>query len=386
MKHTYCVTMLTLLLGIVTLAACSSDDADTLKPDINTPITGYWQIAGEDLNGDGAIQGIVVHDDGTVTDWIYTQASNDPYQLGFKTGKWTASGNHYEMQLSKGNGSFYTVTVAGNDDKMMYLAYNGKTSVIPFHRLSTLPGEGNKMIQELESMKMSGFTMSDLTGYWEMADGNNTHDGGFYIDEEGNVSEIGTIVGAQNYHTINYHTAKIQLNSYFCAIPLWGQNYKVYAVGNGVLLLTASDGQMVQRFERKEKPQEIVRMERLLNSPVSADWLGTWEAKHYTDIIDGRTITDEDITPEDDWIMQYYYTLEFTTGHRVKKTNHLGYSYDGWFSVEDNILTITDNLNAITTHGSSYIEQWSISSKTDRQMTLTRKSESTTEVYTYQRK
>lgn len=252
MKHTYCVTMLTLLLGIVTLAACSSDDADTLKPDINTPITGYWQIAGEDLNGDGAIQGIVVHDDGTVTDWIYTQASNDPYQLGFKTGKWTASGNHYEMQLSKGNGSFYTVTVAGNDDKMMYLAYNGKTSVIPFHRLSTLPGEGDKMIQELESMKMSGFTMSDLTGYWEMADGNNTHDGGFYIDEEGNVSEIGTIVGAQNYHTINYHTAKIQLNSYFCAIPLWGQSYKVYAVGNGVLLLTASDGQMVQRFERKE--------------------------------------------------------------------------------------------------------------------------------------
>ena len=86
------------------LTSCSDDQAFTapkVSPDINVPITGYWQIAGEDINGDGAIQGIVVHNDNTVTEWMYTSIIDNPYKLGYKTGKWSVNGNHYEMQLPK---------------------------------------------------------------------------------------------------------------------------------------------------------------------------------------------------------------------------------------------------------------------------------------------
>ena len=110
------------------LTSCSDDQAFTVpkvSPDINVPITGYWQIAGEDINGDGAIQGIVVHNDNTVTEWMYTSVTDNPYKLGYKTGKWSVNGNHYEMQLPKDYDKYYNVTVAGNDDQKRYLAYNG---------------------------------------------------------------------------------------------------------------------------------------------------------------------------------------------------------------------------------------------------------------------
>jgi len=153
MKRTFFAFLSQCLLVIIILTSCSDDQTD-LSPDINTPITGYWQIADGDINGDGAIQGIVVHSDETVSEWLYTGETANPYHLGFKTGKWSVNGNHYEMQLPISNGAYYNVTVAGNNDRTMYLAYKGKTSVVPFYKLTSLPGNGNEMISELEGMKM----------------------------------------------------------------------------------------------------------------------------------------------------------------------------------------------------------------------------------------
>lgn len=62
MKRTFFAFLSQCLLVIIILTSCS-DDQTNLSPDINTPITGYWQIADGDINGDGAIQGIVVHSD-----------------------------------------------------------------------------------------------------------------------------------------------------------------------------------------------------------------------------------------------------------------------------------------------------------------------------------
>ena len=173
-KPIHGLTLLITLLCLLALSSCK-DDNDGISADIHSPITGYWQIAGTsietgaDINGDGAVEGIAVHDDGTVSEWQYTQATEDPFKLGYKTGTWTIDGNHYVMLLSKGNNKHYTVTVAGNDNEKMYLAYNGKTSVIPFYRLQHLPGDGDSMMEMMAQMKFSGIQMSDLAGYWELA-------------------------------------------------------------------------------------------------------------------------------------------------------------------------------------------------------------------------
>ena len=76
MKHVCFTTLSLCLFAIIMLTSCSYDQAfivPKVSPDINVPITGYWQIAGEDINGDGAIQGIVVHNDNTVTEWMVVQ-------------------------------------------------------------------------------------------------------------------------------------------------------------------------------------------------------------------------------------------------------------------------------------------------------------------------
>ena len=121
MKRT-CFTLLSVcLLAIIMLTSCNDEQTD-ISPDIHSPITGYWKIADDDINGDGAIQGIVVHNDKTVSEWLYTGETANPYKLGFKTGKWSVNGNHYEMQLPKSYNTYYNVTVAGNNGKTMYLA------------------------------------------------------------------------------------------------------------------------------------------------------------------------------------------------------------------------------------------------------------------------
>ena len=55
------------MLNLLTFTSCSDDDKN-ISADVNIPITGYWQMAGTsietgaDINGDGAVEGIVVHD------------------------------------------------------------------------------------------------------------------------------------------------------------------------------------------------------------------------------------------------------------------------------------------------------------------------------------
>ena len=82
MKRT-CFTFLSVfLLAIIMLTSCNDEQTD-ISPDIHSPITGYWKIADDDINGDGAIQGIVVHNDKTVSEWLYTGETANPYKLGF---------------------------------------------------------------------------------------------------------------------------------------------------------------------------------------------------------------------------------------------------------------------------------------------------------------
>ena len=369
--------------------SCSDDPeytAPNVSPDINVPITGYWQIAGEDINGDGAIQGIVVHNDKTVTEWMYTNVTDNPYKLGYKTGKWSVNGNHYEMQLLKDYGKYYNVTVAGNDDQKMYLAYNGKTSVVPFYRLTSLPGDGDKMISELEGMKMSGFNMTDFTGYWEH---DNETGCGFYVDKEGNISDISQIWSDTGHHFVQYHSAEIELDDNNCTILSSGTNWNVYAVGNNSLLAFANgdNNNSVEHFVKKDVPEEMLRADEIMKTHVPEYILGKWVTTHYVYIVDGNSITDIDIKNDDSWNSQFYHTLAFMENHKTYKWDRFGtVVFDQWFTMDGENITKSGDFNALITPGYGYTETWTISDKTEDSMKLTRKQGNTTEIYTYKRK
>ena len=389
MKH-ICFTTLSLCLLIVVMETSCSDDpaytAPKVSPDINVPITGYWQIAGEDINGDGAIQGIVVHNDKTVTEWMYTSVTDNPYKLGYKTGKWSVNGNHYEMQLLKGYGKYYNVTVAGNDDQKMYLAYNGKTSVVPFYRLTSLPGDGDKMISELEGMKMSGFNMTDFTGYWEQ---DNESGSGFYVDEEGNISDITLIWSGTFHHTVQYHSAKVELDDDNCTILSLGTNWNVYAVGNNSLLAFANgdNNNRVEHFVKKDVPEEMLRADEIMKKPVPEYILGKWVTTHYTYIVDGNCITDMDTQNDDSWNSLFYHTLAFMDNHKTYKWDGFGTVVsDQWFTMDGENITKSGDINALIIPECLYTETWTVSDKTEDKMKLTCKQCNTTEIYTYKRK
>lgn len=388
-EHTRFAIISLCLLAVVMHTSCSDDQvnkAPNVSPDINASIVGYWQIADDDINGDGAIQGIVVHDDKTVTEWMYTNVTDNPYKLGFKTGTWSVNGNHYEMQLPKGNGNYYNVTVAGNDDQKMYLAYNGKISVVPFYRLTSLPDDGDKMIRELEGMKMSGFNMSDFTGYWEQ---DNENGCGFYIDEEGNISDISQILSETVHHYVQYHSAKVELNDNNCVILSSGVNWSVYAVGNSSLLAIADgdNNNSVEHFVKKDVPEEMMRADEIMKTSVPEYILGKWVTTHYTYIVDGNNITDIDILNDDSWDSQFYHTLAFTENHKTYEWDRFGaIVFDQWLTMDGDNITKTGDFNALIIPGYGYTETWTVSDKTEDSMKLTRKQGNTTEIYTYRRK
>ena len=389
MKHICFTTLSLCLLTVVMQTSCSDDPAfaaPKVSPDINVPITGYWQIAGEDINGDGAIQGIVVHNDKTVTEWMYTSVTDNPYKLGYKTGKWSVNGNHYEMQLLKGYGRYYNVTVAGNDDKKMYLAYNGKTSVVPFYRLTSLPGDGDKMISELEGMKMSGFNMTDFTGYWEQDNGSGS---GFYVDEEGNISDITLIWSVTFHHAVQYHSAKVELDNNNCTILSLGTNWNVYAVGNNSLLAFANgdNNNRVEHFVKKDVPEEMQRANEIMKKPVPEYILGNWVTIHYTYIVDGNSITDIDIQNDDSWNSQFYHTLAFMDNHKTYKWDRFGNVVsDQWFTMDGDNITKFGDVNTLIIPRYGGTETWTVSDKTEDCMKLTHKQGNTTKIYTYKRK
>ena len=369
MKHVCFTTLSLCLLTVVMQTSCSDDPAfkaPNVSPDINVPITGSWQIAGEDINGDAAIQGIVVHNDKTVTEWMYTSVTDNPYKLGYKTGKWCVNGNHYEMQLLKDYGKYYNVTVAGNDDQKMYLAYNGKTSVVPFYRLTSLPGDGDKMISELEGMKMSGFKVTDFMGYWEH---DNVTDCGFYVDKEGNISDISQIWTDAEHHYVQYHSAEIELDDNNCTILSSGINWNVYAVNNNSLLVFANgdNNNSVEHFVKKDVPEEMQRADEIMKTHVPEYILGKWVTTH--------------------WNSQFYHTLAFMENHKTYKWDRFGtVVFDQWFTMDGGNITKSGDFNALIIPGYGYTESWTISDKTEDSMKLTRKQGNTTEIYTYKRK
>ena len=385
MKRT-CFTLLSVcLLAIIMLTSCNDEQTD-ISPDIHSPITGYWKIADDDINGDGAIQGIVVHNDKTVSEWLYTGETANPYKLGFKTGKWSVNGNHYEMQLPKSYNTYYNVTVAGNNGKTMYLAYNGKTSVVPFYKLTSLPGGGNEMISELEGMKMSGFTMADFTGYWEQDNGNGV---GFYIDDEGNISDLTYLYSAENHYSVRYHSAEVNLDANYCVIPSNWSKWNVYAVGSNSLLAIDGNGneQQVEHFVKKDVPQEMERAEEIIRTPVPAELIGKWETTHYTYNDNGEDITDVDILNGDEWSKQFYHTIAFSENHKTKKWDRFGsLYYDQWFALDGVNVTIASDFDALISPKFSYTEKWTISYMTESSMKLTRKDGQSTQIYIYRKK
>lgn len=269
MKHSYYLTVLMLILGIFTFNSCSDDNDEGLTADVNRSIVGVWQNADHDLRGDDAFVGIIVHEDGTVTEWIYHSASTwYPHSILFKTGKWSVNGNHYEMQLPTVFGKHYNVTVVGNNDSLMYLAYNGKTSVVPFHRLGKLPGDGDIKLKLLMSMKTGNFTMSDLTGYWAYTGEDGTvYNNGFYIDAEGNVSEVESYPDGSNFiqHSIKYHTGKVTINTDHCTIPYQGLDYELFGVNDSTMLV-GNEGLTLEKLVRQNLPQDIALAEGSANS------------------------------------------------------------------------------------------------------------------------
>jgi len=290
------------------------------------------------------------------------------------------------MQLPKGNGNYYNVTVAGNDDQKMYLAYNGKISVVPFYKLTSLPDDGDKMIRELEGMKMSGFNMSDFTGYWEQ---DNESGCGFYIDEEGNISDISQILAETVHHYVQYHSAEVELNDNNCVILSSGVNWSVYAVGNSSLLAIADgdNNNSVEHFVKKDVPEEMMRADEIMKTSVPEYILGKWVTTHYAYIVDGNSITDIDILNDDSWNSQFYHTLAFMKNHKTYEWDRFGaIVFDQWFTMDGDNITKTGDFNALIIPGYGYTETWTVSDKTEDSMKLTRKQGNTTEIYTYRRK
>lgn len=393
MKTTHYLLLLIGLLNLLTFSSCSDDDKD-ISADINIPITGYWQIAGTsiengaDINGDGAVEGIVVHDDGTISEWQYTQASEDPFNLGYKTGTWTIDNNHYVMLLSKGNGKHYTVTVAGNNDEKMYLAYEGKTSVVPLYHIQHLPGDGDSMMEMMAQMKFSGIQMSDLAGYWELTSNDypNGVGNGIYIDEQGNVSNVMQIYVAYNYNKIDYHSDKVSTpDGHLVFLPYSGTNYYLYAVSQDILLATANNGQKVEKFVRKDVPNEITHIEEIINSKVPEQLIGTWETTHYKVLNEGQTIIDENIIPSS--YVSTYKKLTFNRNHTVNQYSAYDTDYHNsyYFTVEGNNLLTSSSLNGMVSPGSDYSKKEQIEFISDTEMTLTTTGSSTKDIYTYKK-
>ena len=392
MKTTHYLLLLIGLLNLLTFSSCSDDDKD-ISADTNIPITGYWQIAGTsiengaDINGDGAVEGIVVHDDGTISEWQYTQAKEDPFNLGYKTGTWTIDNNHYVMLLSKGNGKHYTVTVAGNNDEKMYLAYEGKTSVVPLYRIQHLPGDGDSMMEMMAQMKFSSIQMSDLAGYWELTSNDypNGVGNGIYIDEQGNVSNVMQIYVAYNYNKIDYHSDKVSTPDGHLVFPYSGTNYYLYAVSQDILLATANNGQKVEKFVRKDVPNEITRIEEIINSKVPEQLIGTWETTHYKVLNEGQTIIDENIIPSS--YVSTYKKLTFNRNHTVNQYSAYDTDYHNsyYFTVEGNNLLTSSSLNGLVSPGSGYTKKEQIEFVSDTEMTLTTPGSSTKDIYTYKK-
>lgn len=384
-----------ILLPVMMLFASCKDDNDDLQPNTNIPITGYWQLGQDYPNSDGTAMGIIVHGDGKISEWQYSASnSDDPFQLGYKTGTWTINGDHFDLQLNNGTGGYYTATVASNDTKEMRLAYNGKLSAIPFYNIDDLPGNGGKILQTLSSMKFDNLQISDLTGYWVKQDPYTSEDDapGIYIDDNGNISNISNVYSVNGAtKTIDYHTGSITSNNGVLSFDYFGEHYQVYAVGEYTLLATTNDIETgkVYQFDRLETPEIVAEADNYFNETVDSRLLGTWESVHYVYLIGNDTITNVDITPSDSWAMQMYRKYAFSSNHKVSSYYTYGSDYhgDSYFRYSDatHTLTTSDDLNGILIPDYTYKSTSTVRFNSATEMVMTSPDGDATKIYTYRK-
>lgn len=384
-----------LLLSVTMLFASCKDDNDGLEPNTNIPITGYWELGQDYPNSDGTAMGIIVHGDGKISEWQYSASnSDDPFQLGYKTGTWTIDNDHFVLQLNNGSGGYYTATVASNDNKEMRLAYNGKTSVIPFYYIDNLPGDGGKILQVLGSMKFDNLQISDLTGYWVKQDPYTREDDmpGIYIDGNGKISDISIVYGGSGKtKNIEYETSSVTSNNGVLAFDYFGEHYQVYAVGENMLLATTDDGKTgkVYQFDRLETPEIVAEATDYFNETIDSRLLGTWESVHYVYLIGNDTVTNVDITTSDSWAIQMYKKYVFSSNHKVSSYYTYGSDYhgDSYFRYNDTTHTLitSDNINSILIPDYTDKSTSTVMFNSATEMVMTSPDGVVTKIYTYRK-
>jgi hypothetical protein len=104
------------------------------------------------------------------------------------------------------------------------------------------------------------------------------------VNEEGNISDITQIWSGTYHHTVQYHSAKVELDDDNCTILSLGTNWNVYAVGNNSLLAFANgdNNNSVEHFVKKDVPEEMLRADEIMKKPVPEYILGKWVTTHYT--------------------------------------------------------------------------------------------------------
>ena len=187
-------------------------------------------------------------------------------------------------------------------------------------------------------------------------------------------------------HSIKYHTGKVTLNAYLCTIPYQGTTYELYGVNDSIMLCKQGDSQQAQKFVRQDVPQEIKQSEEIANSKVP-DWLlGEWESVHYKLVYGSDIVEDFDIKDSDDWAMQFYHTLSFTSDHQLKRGQRSGYYNTEAFYVNNDVIYIAGSLDDLISPAYGYREEWTILSHTNDEMKLKYTSGDDYKIYTYKRK
>lgn len=349
MKYIKNLTLLSLLLGIFILASCGDDDDNGIGADTDSSITGYWRLGLTEA--DSTYTGIIVHKDGTVSEWQYNvNNAGSPMKIGFKTGKWTVNGGHYELQLSKDNGDYYTVTVAGNNSEEMTLEYEGKTSVVPLYHDNNLPGQCREVLDDLQSMKSIYIETGDLFGYWQLQGSDGKM--GMFVDNEGKVSVVydvnylvdGKSVGSKE---VSYHDNAVHATDNATTFVFNGDTYQVYAVSDKKMYVS-NDGENLKAFYKEETPKEVTNYYLYLSTPIDENLRGTWESTHVTNVVGGDTVIDRDISHDDEWAMQMYRRAVFSDNHKLAIYDQ---SYNcflnQYFLYDDKTgtLTTSDNIN-----------------------------------------
>ena len=239
-----------------------------------------------------------------------------------------------------------------------------------------VPGE----LADLEEMTHANLQLSDLVGYWDKGNGS-----GVYIDEQGNVSDVSIVYSTNNYYSVDYHSGKISTSGKRFSFPFVSTNYSIFGI-KGDILFATTDGHQVKKFTRKEVPDEVTRIEEIVNTKVPDKLIGSWGTTHYKRVSSDGYVSNDDITPSDSWSMQMYHKLIFYSNHVVNKYyNGSDYPYTYYFTVDGNKLTRGQSLSDLISSSIGSSQTFQIDFVSDTEMTITSKSGKASETYTYKK-